>query len=75
MRKHKHEPFVKNNMKMEAAQRTREFKQLIREGNYSVDIEKINKKNSTLKLKGKGSSQKINMCHVENAIVFSTEEP
>ena len=29
---------------MEAAQRTREFKQLIREGNYSVDIEKIDKK-------------------------------
>ena len=51
MRKYKPEPFVQNIRKMEAEQRNREFERLIREGDYSVDIERINKKkNSTLKL-------------------------
>ena len=54
MRKQKHKPFVQNIMKMEAAQRNREFKQLTRQGDYSVDIERINKKKLNLKVVRKG---------------------
>ena len=54
MRKHKHEPIVQNIMKMEAAQRNKEFKRLTREGDYSVNIEKMKQKNFNLTVVRKG---------------------
>ena len=44
MRKYKPEPFVQNIREMEAEQRNREFERLIREGEYSVDIERMKQK-------------------------------
>ena len=54
MRKHKHEPIVQNIMKMEAGQRNREFKRLTTEGDYSVNIERMNQKNFNLAVVWKG---------------------
>ena len=50
MRKHKNEPIVQNIMKMEAAQRNKEFKRLTREGDYTANIERIKQKNLNLQL-------------------------
>ena len=54
MRKHKNEPIVQNIMKMEAAQRNKEFKRLTREGDYTVNIERMKQKNFNLTVVRKG---------------------
>ena len=54
MRKNKHEPIVQNIIKMEAAPRNREFKRLAREGDYSVNVERMKQKNFNLTVVRKG---------------------
>ena len=64
MRKHKNEPIVQNIMKMEAAQRNKEFKRLAREGDYTVNIERMKQKNFnlTVVMKGKLTEDKYVPC-------------
>ena len=51
-------------MKMEAAQRNKEFKRLTREGDYTVNIERMKQKNFNLTVvrKGKLSGDKYVPC-------------
>ena len=50
MRKHKDESTAQNIMKMEPGQRNRELSGWQEKGDYTVNIERIKQKNSTLKL-------------------------